>query len=219
MSCATGRLESGSPTFSVPDYSLPACVTLIFGQSGSGKTTFAFRYLLNVNAACLFLFDDRGQAAARLKLRPCGTAAECEAAVPTRWVCFNPHVMFPGALLPDGFRWFCHWVFEVCKRGPGKKVLFVDELWQWADARTMPVELENVIRTGRTENLELLSCTQRPREYHTCWAILLTPPTPTGGVLGWSCRPRECDTEPVLPGQLVGPSGRTACRGRRRLGD
>ena len=150
----------------MPDYSLPSCVTLIFGQSGSGKTTFAFRYLLNVPAACQFLFDDRGQAAARLKLRPCGTAAECEAAVPTRWVCFNPHVMFPGALLPDGFRWFCHWAFEVCKRGPGKKVLFVDELWQWADARTMPVELENVIRTGRTENLELLSCTQRPREYH-----------------------------------------------------
>ena len=150
----------------MPDYSLPSCITLIFGQSSSGKTTFAFSYLLNVKAACRFIFDDRGQAAARLKLKPCGTARECEAAVPTRWVCFNPHVMFPGAKLPDAFRWFCSWAFEVSKRGPGKKVLFVDELWQWCDSRTCPEELENVVRTGRIENLELVSATQRPREYH-----------------------------------------------------
>jgi len=150
----------------VPDWTLPNCVTLVFGKSSSGKTTFAFRYLLNVPAACRFIFDDRGQAAARLKLRPCGTAAESELAVPSRWVCFNPHVMFPGSKLPDAFRWFCEWSFAVSRRGFGKKVLFVDELWQWCDARTIPAELENVVRTGRTENLELLSCKHRPREYH-----------------------------------------------------
>jgi DNA helicase HerA-like ATPase len=150
----------------MPDYSLPNCITLIFGKSSSGKTTLAFRYLLNVPAACRFIFDDRGQAAQRLKLKACGTARECELALPTRWVCFNPHIMFPGHKLPDAFRWFLHWVFEVCKRGPGKKVLFVDELWQWADQRSMPEQLENVVRTGRTEGLELLSATHCPREYH-----------------------------------------------------
>ncbi|HEV2319195.1 MAG TPA: hypothetical protein VGV18_05560 [Verrucomicrobiae bacterium] len=148
------------------DYSLPPCITLMPGQSGSGKSTFAFRYLLNKPAACRFIFDDRGQAAARLKLKLCGTARECEEAVPSRWACFNPHVMFPGAKLPAGFRWFCHWVMEVSKRGPGKKIFLVDELWQWSDARTIPEELENVVRTGRVENLELFSCTHRPREYH-----------------------------------------------------
>ena len=151
----------------MPDYSLPSNVTLVFGQSSSGKTTFCFFYLLNVPAACRFIFDDRGQASARLKLKPCNTARECELAVPTRWVCFNPHVMFPGARLADGFRWFCHWVFEVSKRGPGKKVLFVDEMWQWCDPRRdPPEELENVVRTGRVENLELLSATHSPREFH-----------------------------------------------------
>jgi hypothetical protein len=115
----------------------------------------------------LHIFDDRGQAAARLKLRPCGTARECELAVPTGWVCFNPHVMWSGAKLPEAFRWFCHWAFEVSKRGPGKKILMVDELWQWSHSRKpVPPELENVIRTGRTEGLEFLSATHSPREYH-----------------------------------------------------
>lgn len=44
--------------------------------------------------------------------------------------------------------------------------MFVDELWQWADSRSMPDELENVVRTGRTEGLDLVSATHRPREYH-----------------------------------------------------
>ena len=151
----------------MPDYSLPSCITLIFGKGGSCKTTFAFAYLLNVLAACRFIFDDRGQASTRLKLKACTTLRELELALLTRWVCFNPHIMFPGARLPDGFLWFLNWVFEVSKRGPGKKILFVDELWQWSNSRRpVPPELENVIRTGRTEGLELLSATHSPREYH-----------------------------------------------------
>jgi hypothetical protein len=150
----------------MPDYSLPNLITLIFGQGSNGKTTFALRAMLNTGYACRFIFDDRSQAAARLKLPHCGTAAECEAALSTRWVCFNPHVMFPGAKLPDGFRWFCHWAFEASKRGPGKKLLFVDELWQWANQYSMPEEFENVIRTGRTEGLGFMSATHSPREYH-----------------------------------------------------
>jgi hypothetical protein len=144
------------------------------GQGSCGKTSFAFRYLLNVPAACRFIFDDRGQAAVRLKLKPCGTAKECEAALSTRWVCFNPHVMFPGEKLKDAFRWFCQWTFDCSRRGPGKKVLFVDELWQWCDAQSIPAELENVARTGRVEGLELLTATHSPRDYHRDLRRLVT---------------------------------------------
>jgi hypothetical protein len=156
------------------DYSNPARITLIVGQGSSGKTTFALRYLLNGNFACRFIFDDRGQAADRLNLKRCGTAKECEAALASRWVCFNPLVMFPGENLKAGFRWFCSWAFHTSKRGPGAKVLFADELWQWCDHLTIPAELENVARTGRVHGLELITATHSPRDYHRDLRRLVT---------------------------------------------
>ena len=142
---------------------LPACQTLIVGRSGSGKTTFALRYLLNVSAACRFIFDDRGQAAARLRLRPARTAIEVEEALATHWVCFDPHGMFPGRL-PEAFRWFCAWCYDVSQRGPGKKVLLVDEVWRWCDSWKIPQELANIVQTGRIHGLELCCCTQMPNK-------------------------------------------------------
>ena len=68
--------------------------------------------------------------------------------------------------MDKGFRWFCKWAMAVSRRGPGRKILFVDELWQWCDARSIPDELGDVVRTGRTEGLELLSATHSPRDYH-----------------------------------------------------
>jgi hypothetical protein len=156
------------------DWSLDAHVTLVFGRQGSGKTTFAFRYLVNAakeqppNASpvgCIFIFDWKLEAAQRLGIAPCGMAAQCEAALASRWVLFNPAIMFQERQ-KDAFRWFCHWVFEVSKRGPGKKIFYVDELWHFADAQSLPVELEKIARMGRAENLELLSSTQHPRDYH-----------------------------------------------------
>ncbi len=158
----------------MPDYSRPPCVTLIFGGSGSGKSTLAFLYLLNrlveqaantEPAACVFIFDWKLEASQRLGLPVCGTAAQCEAAVPSRVVCLNPAVMFQERQ-KDALRWFCHWAFEVSRRGPGKKILFIDELWRFVDAQSLPAELERVARMGRAEGLELLTATQHPRDYH-----------------------------------------------------
>lgn len=156
------------------DYSLPPCITLVFGRSGSGKSTFAFRYLLNratvqpandAPSACTFIFDWKLEASQRLGLPVSGTLSQCQAALGSRWVCFNPAVMF-AERQRDAFRWFCAWVFEVSKNGAGKKVLFADELWRFVDAQRLPVELERIARMGRSENLELLTATQHPRDYH-----------------------------------------------------
>jgi hypothetical protein len=145
------------------DFTLPPANTLIVGMTGSGKSTFAFRYLLNVNSACNFIFDDLGRAATRLRIRPAYTARECEAALQTRWVVFNPHRMFPGDM-KNAFHRFCQWVFDCARRGPGKKLLLVDEVWQWQTNQEMPRELALCVQTGREEALELVCCTQLPHK-------------------------------------------------------
>lgn len=145
------------------DFTLPPANTLIVGMTGCGKSTFAYRYLVNANAACRFIFDDLGRAATRLKIAPVFFEKQCEAALQDRWVVFNPHRMFPGAT-KDGFRWFCQWVYAAARRGPGKKLFLVDEVWQWQSNMEMPRELALVVQTGREENLELVCATQLPHK-------------------------------------------------------
>lgn len=156
------------------DYSLPPCVTLIFGSQGTGKSTFAFRYLANAAtpqpanpnpAGCIFIFDWRLEASKRMGLPVCTTEAQCEAALARRWVLFNPFPAF-GEDTNAALRWFCHWSFEVSKRAAGKKIVFIDELWKFVDRFNLPVELKRLSRMGRAENLELLTGTQHPRDYH-----------------------------------------------------
>lgn len=147
------------------DYTLAPCSTLICGMTGSGKTTFALRYLLNVRAACRFVFDDLGQVAARLKIPHAATEKECEAALASRWVVFNPHRMFPGDAA-GAFRWFCQWAFAASQGGAGKKVLLVDEVWRWCSPTAIPRELATVAQMGRAEGLELVVATQLPQKIH-----------------------------------------------------
>ena len=148
------------------DYTLAPHSTLICGMQGTGKTTFAFRYLLNVAAACRFIFDDLGQAAARLNLPHASTAFELESAIASKWVCFNPHRMFPGHAV-DACRFFCQWSLDVSRRGPGKKVFFADEIWRWQNGHTIPDELAAISQMGRCEDLELMTATQVPNKLNS----------------------------------------------------
>jgi len=145
------------------DYTLAPASTLIVGMHGSGKSTFAYRHLINTPAAARFIFDDLGRAAVRLNIRPCYTASELEASLATRWSIFNPHRMFPGDP-KTAFKFFCQWVYDTSRRGPGKKLFLVDEVWQWQDGRVMPRELAMVVQTGREENIEFVCATQLPHD-------------------------------------------------------
>jgi hypothetical protein len=138
-----------------------AC-TLLAGKSGSGKSTFALRYLLNApGLACRFLFDPEGEFAQRLRLAPAAMPADLEADIPTRWVIYDPHTMFPGDTAA-AFRFFCEWAFAVSSRGPGRKVLLVDEVWKYCSPQSIPAELALCIQTGRKRGLDCLFATQRP---------------------------------------------------------
>ncbi len=147
------------------DFTLAPASTLIVGMTGSGKTTFALRYLLNAPAACRFVFDDLGRVATRLHKAPAYIADELEAALADHWVLFNPHRMFPGDPAA-GFRWFCQWAYDASRRGRGKKLVLVDELWQWTTPQQIPRELALLAQTGREENIELITCTQLPHKVH-----------------------------------------------------
>lgn len=151
------------------DHTLSLSNTLILGMPGSGKTTFAIRYLLNAPAACRFVFDWNDRFAPRLGLRPCYTAEDLERALPSRWVIFNPSRMFPGAMFDkkvgtQALKYFAAWVRAVSKRGPGKKFFACAEVWNFCTEDSIPTELAMLAQDGRQDQVELVLDTQRPEK-------------------------------------------------------
>lgn len=135
--------------------------TIVGGKSGSGKTTFSLRYLVNAPVTLRAIFCPDSQAADRLGLAMAETPEELAAAADDGWALFDPHQMFPGDVAA-GFRWFCSWTFWAATQRAGRKVLLVDEVWRYCDPRRIPDELALVIQTGRVHGLEQVFCTQRP---------------------------------------------------------
>jgi hypothetical protein len=80
-------------------------------------------------------------------------------------VIFNPHRMFPGDA-EGAFRFSCQSAYDCSRRGPGKRVLLVDELWKFCSPNAIPRELATVAQTGRVEDLELVTATQLPHKIH-----------------------------------------------------
>jgi hypothetical protein len=164
----------------MPDYTLEPCHTIVPGMTGSGKTTFVNRYLLNTGTpesgqeppAAVFIFDDLLRMAPRLKIPVQYTAAELEAALATRWICFNHSRMFRlenfkaergiPTTAHAGFRFFCKWVYDVAGRGPGRKVVSIPEVWRWCTEDSLPPELAMMAQAGRELGIELVLDTQRP---------------------------------------------------------
>jgi len=137
--------------------------TAVFGMTGSGKTTFIFDYMRKSPVVCRFIFDDQGQASARLKIPLSSTPAEMERALATRWMLYNPHIMFPGDE-QAGFDFFCDWVFQTCKRGHGWKQVCADEVWRFQNRDKMPKPLAVLSQMGRVEGIELITGTQQPHK-------------------------------------------------------
>lgn len=133
-------------------------------MTGSGKSTFAYRYMVNAPVVCRFLFDDLGRHSTRLNIRPASTAAELEAALQTRWVLFRPHRMFPDGNFDEAFSYFCKWALEASQRGPGRKIFHADEIWQYQSNYTIPPALSALYKLGREENVEVLAATQEPHK-------------------------------------------------------
>lgn len=148
-------------------------LTLICGRSGSGKTEFALRYLVNSQAVVRFVFDADGQMASRLNLEAASTPEELEADLAAGWVVFNPSTMFPGRR-PDAMRFFAKWAWTASERGPGRKILLVDEVWKYCTPQGIPQELAECVQDGRVRGLEMVFCTQTPNRIHASIANEVT---------------------------------------------
>ena len=105
-------------------------ITIVAGVSGSGKSTFALRYLVNAPLAVRFVFDPDGEYAERLDIEPARDGWALGLAACRGWVLFDPHEIFPGRC-DDAFSFFCDWVQQMAERIPGQKILVVEEAWKY----------------------------------------------------------------------------------------
>jgi DNA helicase HerA-like ATPase len=137
-------------------------LTLAAGVSGSGKTTFAFRYLVaDRKLTARFVFDYRGEASLRLGIPSAENPEEMEFATEDGFCLFYPGTLFPGRL-PEAMNFFVKWVFEKCARLPGRKLLVIDEVWKFCSPNKISPELSECIQEGRKFGLEMMFLTQRP---------------------------------------------------------
>jgi hypothetical protein len=145
-------------------------VIVVAGCSGSGKSTVANLILLNTDFSCRFVYDPSGEYAERFGMRPCRTAAEVEASIPTGWVIYDPTFYFPGSDIAGteaaekSFNAFCEAVWVKSRGLRGQKILLADEIWKFCSPNFMPVPLMAIIQNGRKHGIGLLATTQKPNK-------------------------------------------------------
>lgn len=138
---------------------------LVTGQSGSGKTTFWTRYLLNTLARTKYVYDHEGEFSHRAGIAPARTIEELGRAAGTPWCIFDPSAMFEGES-EEGWEFFCDFVFSVAKRTRGRKLLATDELQKITDHHKLQRSFATVLETGRRYELDCAFIAQQPNLLH-----------------------------------------------------
>jgi hypothetical protein len=146
--------------------------TGFFGESGTGKTSLAIRFLCNSHGCkccaphrrpVTFIFDDEGEFAERLGISPACTPQELEAAVYSGWIIFDPHLLFPGNM-EKALEFFCDFALKVSDKIPGRKFFVVDELGLKLTGSSIPFQLKVLVQTGRRYGIVFLG--QQLNELH-----------------------------------------------------
>lgn len=138
-------------------------LTIVAGVSGSGKSTFALRYLVNAVIDVRFIFDLGGEYSSRLRLPPAVDAYSLGLGLCRGWVLFDPERLFPGRI-QQAFAFFCDWVFAVSQRIRGRKVLIVDESYRYQTNNAIPGELACCVFDGLKRGLDVMFNIQAPNK-------------------------------------------------------
>jgi len=132
--------------------------TVCVGMSGYGKTLYANQLILSSKYDLYFVFDHEGQFSQRNRMPAAFTPAQLLAQVKRGFVVFNPTEMFDD--IPEGFEWFCAYVYKLSERLCGKKkLLFCDEIQDIVDAKGRISRYVVKIQTsGRNRGIDFLCC-------------------------------------------------------------
>lgn len=139
--------------------------TLICGASGTGKTSFALRYLARGRWDHVFLFDPENEFEERLGIRAARTAAELDKSTLRGFSVFDPGFVFPGQNA-RAFGFWAEYVYAWSGRLGGRKILVVDEVQNYCTPHAIPPALALALETGRRRDLEILALTNRPNALH-----------------------------------------------------
>lgn len=77
------------------------------------------------------------------------------------WVIYDPGEMFPGDPA-RALAFFCEWALLASARGPGRKILLIDEVWKYCGPNSLPPELATGVQEGRKCGIQTVFTTQRP---------------------------------------------------------
>lgn len=140
----------------------PGCL-LAAGVSGTGKTTFCLRYLVSRrDFTARFLFSEpKRDLRERLRIPDAETEEELEVSLEDGFSIYYPGTMFSGDWAA-GLEWFSAWSYAKAAALPGRKVLFVDEVWKYTSPHSLPPGLARWLQDGRSYGCETVFATQRP---------------------------------------------------------
>lgn len=139
---------------------------LIVGASGTGKSTLLLKQLKKQKARLKFIYDHQGEYAHKLGIPACyDPEGLCEKTAAGGYVIFDPLKMFSGKL-PEGFCFFCDYVWAVCTELPGRKILCCDELQKVTDEKSLCEELQNILDSGRRFQIDCIFGSQAPNSLH-----------------------------------------------------
>jgi energy-coupling factor transporter ATP-binding protein EcfA2 len=144
----------------------PSYKVLITGASGSGKTTLFERLVRKEKAQWKFIYDHQGEFEQRFKIKAVRSAGELEQKVIKKgWVVYDPLPEFPGRA-PEGFEFFCQYVFDTMQHVGGRKLFCCDEIQNLTDNRNPPVPFLTICETGRRHQIDVFIISQAPNRIH-----------------------------------------------------
>lgn len=143
----------------------------IVGNSGTGKTTCAIRYLLPSHHQRVVIADHEGEFAERLAVPLNLNWPDFFRALETqRVICLDITEISPGETV-ETFNRLAAEILDLNKTVFEPKgmetLLVIDEVQKYTTAHSVPVDFKNCLETGRKWNLDTLSLSQRPNGINT----------------------------------------------------